>query len=192
MLDADALADVEGDAALLLRLAKMDDGDVVSAVALCRALTNDPPFLSRFGPEAQRARVGDRVRVCVRAGLLPARQKFLVGHELAEWHYARTGYRGEDIEERCDALGAALVAPRPAFRRAVRSLGHSVRKLAAALAITQACSLLRIGETEGRPVLLGRALGPVTRGEPHNWETGRRHPIRLSDEGRWGLMAIAA
>jgi len=189
MLDADALADVEGDASLLLRIAQVDDDEPVDVVALCRALTGHAPWLSRLGPQAQLARVGDGYRVCVRRGLLPERARWLVGHELAEWHYLRTGYRGEDIEARCDALGAALVAPRRAFLSAVRERGHRVYALADDFGVTHALALLRIGEVTLRPVALPRRLGLVVRGEPYAWDESPSHPVRLRDEGRWGRMA---
>jgi len=196
MLDEDAIADIEGDAALLLRLANVDDDQPPSVVTLCRRLTGHAPFLSRLGPEAQLARVGDDFRVCVRAGLLPTRSRWLVGHELAEFHYRRTGYRGEDIEARCDALGAALVAPRRLVRCAIREHAHRVHDLAEALEITQSCALLRVGEVDRRPVLLLRPPTPIARGAAFPWPAaGQRqerrdfHPVRLVDELRWGLMA---
>lgn len=51
VLDEDAIADVEGDASLLLRLAKVSDDEPPNVVALCRALTGHAPFLTRTGPE---------------------------------------------------------------------------------------------------------------------------------------------
>lgn len=195
-LDEDALADIEGDADLLLRLARVDDDEPPDVVALARSMTGRAPYLSRRGPEAHLARIGDGHQVCLRAGLQAGRARWLVGHELAELHYRRTGYQGEDIEARCDALGAALVAPRRAVRAAIRAHAHRVHALARALAVTQSTALLRIGEVAGRPVVLVRAAGLVARGDAFPWPPSPMrappgsHPLRITDEpARWGLMA---
>lgn len=192
MLDEDAIADLAGDAELLLKLARLDDDEPPDIIALCRHMTGRGPWLSRLGPEAQLSRLGDGHQVCVRAGLLPGRARWLVGHELAELHFERIGYRGTDIEARADALGAALVAPPRAVRRAIKRHAHSVHRLALALNVTQSLALLRIGEVVRRPVMLLRKP-PVVRGALFAWsESGRSdgaHPIRITDEPRWGLMA---
>lgn len=199
MLDEDALADIEGDADLLLRLARLDDEAPGDVVALCRHMTGHAPFLTRLGLEAQLARVGDGHRVCVRAGLPPDRARWLVGHELAELHYERTGYRGDDVEARADALGAALVVPRRAMRAAIRCHAHRVSVLSRALVAEPAAVLLRIGEVTGRSVALVRAPGVVVaRGEAFPWPSLRTvlqerpadvHPVRVGE--RWGMMRAA-
>lgn len=199
-LDDDALADVEGDADLLLRLASLDDEEPGDVVALCRHMTGRVPFLSRMGPEAQLSRVLDGHRVCVRSGLQPGRTRWLIAHELAELHYERIGYRGEDVEARADALGAALAAPRRATRAAMREHGQRPIALAVSLVLEPAAAMLRIGEVAGRSVALIRSPGVIiARGEPFPWPPLRRvlrerlpdvHPIRLGD--RWGMMARAA
>lgn len=198
MLGPDELSDIEGDALALFSEAGADPRDPPSIAALCRALTGHAP---RFIAQAAEARlVGGRV--FLRRGLLTARARWLVGHELAEWHYLRARYRGADIEARCDALGAALVAPRPAFLAATRAVGHAVFSLAEAFGVTQSVALLRIGEVTGRPVVLLRSPEPIVRGGAFEWPSTsglvralreRRsevHPLRISDEpGKWGLMA---
>ncbi len=198
VLDEDAIADVEGDASLLLRLAKVGDDEPPNVVSLCRALTGYPPFLTRTGPEAALVRVGDVYRVTVRRGLLPARARWLVGHELAEWHYLRVRYLEADIEARCDALGACLVAPRASVLRAMRAR-DGVRSLARALNVTQSCALLRLGEVVRRPVVAHRPRGLTTRGAAFAWPEAlaRGQPVRvrgarlvqLVDERRWGMLA---
>lgn len=204
MLDADAIADVEGDADLLLRLARIDDEDVVDVLALARhrTMTGRGIFRSRTGPESYLSGWGDDTQVCIRAGLLPERARWLVGHELAELHYRRIGYVGEDREARCDALGAALVAPRRAMRRAIREHAHRVHSLARELQVTQSLALLRLGEVDQRPVLLDRPGGVIVRGRDFVWPSGPGlarailrggdgcHPCPIRDEeGRRGLMA---
>lgn len=143
-------------------------------------------------------RVGGSVRIYVRAGVSPARARWLVCHELA--HAVLGRYHSDTdplLERRCDLLGSCLLAPRPAFRGLVKRLGHSVYDLAHALSATQAHCLLRLGETTGRPVrLLGQR--ERVRGDEFVWPDVRKclrgevrravHPVRLADEKKWGLM----
>lgn len=184
----------EADALEILRMAgHHDDEDPPNMAQLCRALLGAPPQIAPIRSEACLARVRDQSRVYLRKGLDPARARWLVGHELAEWYYQRSGYIGDDIEDRCDAVGAALVAPARAFRSGVRAVGYSVHELAAAFVVPEALALLRVGEVTGRPVLLLRKPAPIHRGEPYVWpKRGMRdpsvHPIRI-DGARWGLMA---
>jgi hypothetical protein len=185
------LADVEGDAALLLREARIEDDEPVPVAKLCRSLIGEGPMLTRSGPEACCIRVRERWRVCVRSFVAPARARWLVCHELAEYHYARTGYRGADVEARCDALGAALVVPRRLMLSAMGVHSHRVHSLARSLGVTQALALLRVGEVSGRPVMLERRPGVrLSRGEEFIWAESHpcAHPVKLPDEGRWGWM----
>lgn len=190
MLDPSTLADIEGDADALRRVAGVDGDEVPHLGAMCAALTGSPPIIAE-----QRARslIDERDRVVLRRGLPVAIARYLVGHELAELHYRRLRYEGEDIEARCDALGAALVAPWRVARAAIREHGHHVCAVASALRVPQALALLRIGEVTGRPVLLLRRP-PIARGAAYVWPApgqaprGVAHPVRLADEGRWGLM----
>lgn len=197
-MNDDTLADVEGDAALVYERAGADMHDPPSIVGLCVRLTGHPP---RFRRQCAEACLEDG-KVWLRQGLWLPRARWLTGHELSERYYAETGYDGADIEERCDALGAALVAPRPTFLRAMRTLGHRVHALADAFATTQSLALLRIGEVSGRPVMLLRSPEPLVRGEPYGWPSTSAlvrtlrerpagvHPLRITDEpGKWGLMA---
>lgn len=181
-------------------VAGADPADPPAIGALCKMLTGHAPEFVRMREPAYLPVVNGERRVYVRVGTDPARARWLVGHELAEWWYLRTAYRGEDVELRCDALGAALVAPRPAFLLALRARGHRVHELAKDFKTTQALALLRIGETTGRPVALVRPT-PILRGEGFAWPTGPGlaravrqpppsvHPIRV--DGRFGLMARA-
>lgn len=141
-------------------------------------------------------RVGDAWRVVVRRGVLPARARWLVGHELAELHFARVGYVGSDIEARCDALGAALALPRRALGSIMRQHAHRVHTIARLTRLTQSLVLLRIGEVSGRPVALLRAPAPTVRGAAFGWPrklspiVPGTHPLRITDEPqRVGLMA---
>ena len=111
------------------------------------------------------------------------------------------GDRTEDVEERANALGAALVVPAYVFRRAIRAKGHAVHALALEFGVPPSLVLLRLGEVVGRPVALLREPEPIVRGTPFAWPRHLApavlmpppgvHPIRLVDEvgERWGLLA---
>jgi hypothetical protein len=190
--------DVEGDADAIYKIAGCDTEQPPSIGRLCLALTGFAPKVVDMHNEGRCCRVGEHWRVFVRRGMTPERSVFIAGHELAEWWYLSIGHRDDDIEQRCDALGAALVAPRRAFKRALRAVGHSVTQLATAFQAPQQMALLRIGEVTGRPVVLVRPA-PLVRGNPFEWPRGRAltkavlcppasaHPVRAGHE--WGMMA---
>lgn len=202
MLDEVGCAEVEGDALAFLGWAGADASDPVGVGALCVAATGRRPRRVELDGEARLDPRGDGVEVLVNRSLMPARARLKVGHELGHWWYERAGYRGADIEHRCDLFGAAIVAPWPAFRSAMRGTGHRVHELARLFNTTQSLALLRVGEVSGRPVVLLRPGGAIARGEPFEWpktstlvhalREGRStcHPLRVNDEpNRWGLMA---
>jgi len=169
MFDDDARADVEGDADLIYRLAHGDPDDVLSPRVLCEQLLDTRPRYAPIAQEATIARVGNEWRVYVARGTSPARARWLVGHELAEWWYQQRGYRGEDLEARCDALGAALVLPRRVLQAARRQHGDDVHAIARALRVTQSLALLRVGEVTGTPSAVIRQAGAIVRGEAYVW-----------------------
>lgn len=202
VLDAEQIADVEGDAAAMYAMAGLDGGSPVNARRLCVLLCGTRPKAARgLIREAESGELLGRwvVRYSHRASY--ERASWLIGHELAEWWYRRSGLSHEEKEARCDALGAALVCPRPAFLGAVKRFGHSPKRLGLAFRVTRSCALLRLGEATGRPTaLLGRRV--VVRGEPFEWPTTKAelkravfapprgvHPVRLADERLWGLLA---
>lgn len=194
------MVDEEGEAGSLLATAELTDLDGPTPMAeLCRRLLGVSPRWASLSTEARV--VGSQV--LLRRGLPHARARWLIGHEIAEWHLARLNYRGEDIERVCDRIGAALAVQRPAFRAAIRSIGrHAVHELARRFATTQSLALLRVGEVTGRPVALLRWPEPIYRGDPFEWprtsalrralDEGRAavHPVAICDEpNRVGLMA---
>lgn len=187
MEDADAIA-----GEILTTAGHLDDEEPPNMAQLCRVLLGAPPKIAPIRSEACLARVHGQSRVYLRRDVGAARARWLVGHELAEWYFQRAGYVAEDLEDRCDAVGAALVAPRRSYRLAMRALGHSVHALAKAFIAPQSLCLLRIGEVTGRPVIVFREPKALHRGEPYVWpRRGMRdpnvHPVRV--DGRWGLMA---
>jgi hypothetical protein len=203
MLDEGTLADVEGDALAMFGLAGLDPGDAVSFGELCYGITRRWPRSVALDGEARLEPIGDDgFEVLTNRAISPERQRLKGAHELGHWWYRRIGYRGFDLEARCDALGAALIAPREAFRAAMRWAGHRVHELALRFNTTQSLALLRVGEVSGRPVMLLRPSGPLARGDLFEWpktstlvralNEGRSavHPLRINDEPhRWGLMA---
>lgn len=202
MLGPDQLADVEGDQMAIYSMARAESDDPPSVADLSLALMQREPEFARIHQEAKLPSAEEGRRPLVRVGVLPARARWLAAHEIAEWYYAHIEYDEPDVEERCDALGAALIAPRLAFRRAISVLDHSVYQLAEAFATTQSLALLRVGEVTGRPVALLRSPEPIYRGEPFAWpkcsslrralDAGRAlvHPLAIRDEpNRVGLMA---
>lgn len=204
MLGPEQLADVEGDALAIFRMAKVDPDQPRSMSDLCKGLTGRRPEYMRLLTHRGLCRKVNGVRrIFICKGLPPAVEKETLGHECAEWFYGETGYEEPDREEKCDALGAALCAPRPAFSSAMRVVGHRPSVLAEAFGVRPALTLLRIGEVSQRPVALLRPTdGPLVRGAPLNWPSGREltkairnppswiHPVRLGKQ--WGLMARRA
>src|SRR5690606_31103903 len=125
---------------------------------------------------------------------------FVVAHEFGHYVWGDlVGYDGPDLEARCDALAASIVAPRRAFARAVACHGlDTVSGLAAALQTTRSTTLLRIGEAVDLPAaLLRRRRSTIVRGPhavwpvPLSWQPVKRARgivrVRITDEpGRLG------
>lgn len=174
------LADLEGEAAALLSAAGEQDERVPRLLAVAHTLGVEVVRAPGLATEGRLEVVDGRWRALVRRGLPPARARWVVGHELAEAVHLRAGYVGADIEARCDAMGAMLVAPRAAFRREVRDIGrHAVHELARRFRTTQSVALLRIGEVTGRPVMLQRWPEPIVRGAAFGWPSAQRPQLAL-------------
>lgn len=196
MLDADTLADLEGDADEVHRSHRSDPGDPVCPDELCRRVLGTTPQLCQMAGLADLSRFRGEWIVRVNRRCHPDRVPELVAHEVAEGVLKIAGYIGADIEHRADALGARLLAPRAFFLGIVRAVGHRVHALARASLSTQSLALLRLGEVTGRPVALVRRPA-IVRGDLYGWpedlDAVRRrpprdvHPVRVDD--RWGLMA---
>lgn len=146
------------------------------------------------GREADIARVGSEWTIHLFERMRPERESWIIGHEIGHWLFRQRGKRPVGEERRCDAIGAALVAPKVAFQAALRKVGHRVHPLAQFFEAPQSLTLLRIGEVEDRPVLLFRSPTPIVRGAPFEWTTDPRslprsiaHPVRVDDG--WGMMA---
>lgn len=80
--------------------------------------------------------------------------------------------READVEDMADALAGALVAPRDAYRLALREVGLDLPALANDFRASQSCVALRLGEVTGRPIVL---VAPRlrSRGEAFGWPSER-------------------
>lgn len=206
VLDPDMLANIEGDAIAFHRRARSKPEDPENLNVLCRRTVGSYPKRVRMvgRGDLHPGIIGRPWTLRVHVALPPEVARFVVAHELAHWWFIETGWKAHShahLEAACNALGAAILAPRPLFLEAVRHVGgHRVHRLAKHFHTTEACVLLRIGETTGRPVALVRPQ-PIVRGEPFVWPSNvveleravrhpppNVHPIRI-DVIRWGLMA---
>ena len=165
-LGADAIFEVLGDAEFLLTTYGFDLEHPPSAVQLAIKMTGSAPERAHMRVfEAYTLPLPSR-RIFISHVVDDVRERFLTFHELAELHYQRLGYRGDDLEARCNAMASAMCAPRPAMKRALRKYGHSVYDLALAMKTPQAATVLRIAEVTGRPCALERSTGIIVRGMP--------------------------
>lgn len=155
------MRDVESDAEEIYRAAGCDPRAPQGTGWLAaRLLGRDCIRYRRFmRTPAQLARVHEDWRIYLRDGV--SDETFLIGHELAELFYRRT--LGAADEETCDALAAALVAPRPAVIAAWAGLA-SIPRLARAFRSTHSWAFLRVAEATGRPTALVAPKKVRTRG----------------------------
>lgn len=152
-------------------------GKVTPVHRLVRALWKDPDAIEVVPLRALRftrallAEVHGKPRIFVREGATPQEMRFLIGHELAHWALREAGLASGDEEEERAAnfLGACIVAPRRAFREAVRVFGDDVRALAAVFGSTHSLALLRLGEAMGVNLALVRPGLVRVRGDEYPW-----------------------
>lgn len=162
------LADIEGEALALYQSAGLDPSEPARPSALAQAILGPAAIVTVHAASmrghAALVRVRDQWRIYVRRSLPVEHGRFGVAHELAEWHLRRTGYTEPDVEDVADQLAAALIAPRPAWRR----VGGDWARAAATLRTTESLVALRHGEVTGEPLaLVARRLR--VRGEPYAW-----------------------
>lgn len=97
------VAEVEGDARALTRMARLDPDDAHSIRALCLGLTGYPPIVAPiFNATGQVLMVNGAKRIAVSSRLSPERQRWVAGHELAHLYYGRIGHEDDELEARCD------------------------------------------------------------------------------------------
>ena len=144
-------------------------------------------------------------RIVVRTSVAEDRRAFLIGHELAHGILAEENYTEDDEEEVADSLGAALLAPPPSVRAAIRVWGEDTRsELAKHVRATETWAALRIGEVTHEPIAVVaprvRVRGPESwvwpdEGTIRAW--ARRPPkglakARLRDDPRRVLLTADA
>jgi hypothetical protein len=110
------------------------------------------------------ARVRGTWRIYLREGLPLAQARFIALHELAHWAL------GEGASEAdCDALAAALLAPKPLFERALREVGPSYTKLSRWFVCTETFAALRYGEVTEKPLVVVAPANVRIRGREYSW-----------------------
>ncbi len=161
--------DPEAEAAAIRREARADEAAGVVTLAL-RLLGAEALVLrSRLRQPARYCHETQQIHL--RTGLTSPGEQYYVAHELAERHLTVGGWRddGSPRDEICDAIAAALVAPRRAVAAALRAVGLAPEPLAAALGTSQTIAVCRVGEVTGRPVAAVLPGRVIVRGEPIEW-----------------------
>lgn len=183
--------DAEGEARLLLERAGYALDDVPGAGELVRAILG-PGAVRRAPPSALRGAEGELVtmngapRIYVSSRLGPARQAFVILHELAHHALGAREHGGPELEQLCDGIAAALLCPRGAFRAAVCRHGLDWAQLALDFGTSCSVAALRYGEVMGEPLALVAPRSVRVRGAAWTWpdERGMR---RLARHGGPGL-----
>jgi len=168
--------------------ARLTLDDCPSIAQLIERIMGARPVLADGGPEAGTRRIGSVWSVTVRRDLSGPRMRWVAGVELARWWLPRYGaimFSRETIRR----LASAILVPRETFLDALEERGDMPAPLAEVFGTQQALTLLRLGETTGRPVAL--------LDEPHHLITLRGHRsyrprwirIQLTDDLRVGMMA---
>jgi hypothetical protein len=163
---------IEGTAELLLRAAGLSlsaapDPDQLVHRLLGGPARAVPPYVLRR--DGALARVGATWCVFLRADLPASKRAFTLLHEIGHWAIG-----AEASEEECDALAAAMLAPRKAFLDALRTDGRGLARLAQRFATSESCVALRLGEATGKPLALVTPTSVRLRGASHDWPNERR------------------
>lgn len=166
------LEDIEGEAGVLYRSTGFELDEPAPMLELARRALGRGCVLqvhARAIPgDACLATVGGERRLYLRRGLSPERARWAIAHELGHWALGVDSSSREN-EDNCDALAAALVAPRAAFRAALRECGDRYHKLAVWFQTTESCAALRLGEVTGDPLALIAPARVRVRGSEFVW-----------------------
>lgn len=162
-------AEAEGLADLVYKSAKADPGDPPGPITLARRLRIPVQRVRRhLWGDAKLCPVGGGWVIFVATDIHPRELGFTVAHELGEWAAQQMGWRGEWVEGLADATAAAIVAPRPAYRRAAAYFGLDLQELAGAFVATQTLAALRWGEVYDVPLAVVSRREVRVRG-PEAW-----------------------
>lgn len=195
-------SDLEAAAESVFRLAGQAVGRC-SPVRLANCLGINVVSVPNLRQAGCLAMVGHVPTIAFRASLDAPRRAHVVGHELGHWVLSREGVRDSQwTEDWCDYIGGALVAPRPAIRRAFAAFGTAFSPIAASFRTTETLVALRMGEVTSQSVAVVapqrvRARGDAVWPAEDTVRAWARRPgpgissVRLQDDRkRVVLMAI--
>lgn len=183
------MLDIEAEATVLRERAGYGDDDVPGAVALAgrlhvRVRRVDATLLR--GADACLFFLAGQAEIAIRRGLTPERMHWSVAHELAEMRLVEIDYREADVERQANALGAALLMPRAAFRAALRDHGGSLDALAtggldalsADFLCDQTATALRLAEVHALELAVVTTPARVYARAPEEWVLPSEREIR--------------
>lgn len=170
-------------AAHVYGLAGFDGSEPVSPVKLGKAILG--PESLRIVPhaalpgDAKLAVVNGVTFIFARKGLTRERLLFGVAHELAE--LVLRGHIDPTIEDACNAIAGAILAPRKAFASVLRAVGEDFTQLALPFHLTETGAALRLGEITDRPLV---AISPqLVRVRGRDWSWPPEEEIRRIARG---------
>lgn len=147
--------EIEGAALALYRQAGLDPSSSPSPGQLAMALPDiDVEFVLRASQPAMIRSFRGRATIRILATATPSAQAWFLAHELGEWVLRGMRVQHEAIEHFADAVGAAIIAPRPAVLAMRTRFDDDLERTARAMRITQTVAALRWGEVFGRPVAI--------------------------------------
>lgn len=141
------VAEVEALAVATYRRLGFDPAEPVSTFKIARAMLG-PNAIEKgtlVAVAAQLFTVKGERRIAYSRKLAPEYASFHVAHELGHVLCDEVGFRGPRLEQVCDQLAAALMAPLPAIGALVRA-GVTHEELADEVVATQTWAALRIAE----------------------------------------------
>lgn len=196
--------DPEFESRFILRSTGRDDDEPPIVLELAADIVGGDPVIVvpatevwGFG-EAEEVEPG-RWKIFVCEGQPDPELAFTICHELAEIHVLKLGVRlpWREKEDLCNAIAAALVAPRRAFLDALADHGEDFGELALDFLASETCMALRLGEVRKVPVCVVSEDGRRrVRGPAWSWPDDVRadrpglRRARLRDRGeRLALIA---
>jgi hypothetical protein len=164
--------DPDTEAESVRRRAGLEDEDLPSGAALANALgvnvrKVDPRLLR--GSDACLIKLHGSYEIFVARKLPPVRLHWAIAHELSEMRLKEIGYELADVEQRADAIAAALVMPRSVYRVAVREYGARVDALAPDFLVDQTAAALRLAEVREAEVAVVVTPQRVYARAPEEW-----------------------